>query len=169
MNIFVLDTDITTCARCHCDQHVVKMILESTQIICTALNQKGFSTPYRPTHVKHPCVIWAGTSFENLQWLKCLAIALNEEYRFRFETSADHQSLAVIKTVDGIRFESKGLTEFAQAMPEKYKVPGDPVLAYRQFYVGEKLRFARWTKRNPPQWVDELISRSPAPLHDLGD
>jgi hypothetical protein len=29
------------------DQHVVKMILESAQILCTALNKKGFSTPYK--------------------------------------------------------------------------------------------------------------------------
>lgn len=47
MNIFVLDLDITTCARYHCDQHANKMILESVQILCTALNKKGFQTPYK--------------------------------------------------------------------------------------------------------------------------
>ncbi|MCF7833295.1 MAG: pyrimidine dimer DNA glycosylase/endonuclease V [Candidatus Marinimicrobia bacterium] len=156
MNIFILDLNIEKCAQYHCDQHVVKMILESAQIACTALNEKGFETPYRSTHVKHPCVLWAGESYDNLEWLKKLANALNEEYRFRFETSADHKSLAVIKAVDDMRFESKGLTEFPQAMPEKYRVPGDPVKAYRQFYVGEKLGFARWTRRKPPSWINEI-------------
>ena len=54
MNIFILDNNIEKCARYHCDQHVVKMILESVQILCTALNKKGMQTPYRSTHVKHP-------------------------------------------------------------------------------------------------------------------
>ena len=52
-----------------------------------------------------------------------------------------------------MRFESAGLTEFAQAMPEKYKVPGNAVKAYRAFYLGEKMRFARWTRRRLPRWI----------------
>ena len=67
MNIFILDLNTERCARYHCDQNVVKMILESTQIVCTVLNQKGFATPYKPTHTKHPCVLWAGESYDNLQ------------------------------------------------------------------------------------------------------
>ena len=57
MNIFILDEDIKTCAQYHCDQDVVKMILESVQILCTALNKKGFTTPYKSTHMKHPSVL----------------------------------------------------------------------------------------------------------------
>ena len=157
MNIFVLDLNIEKCAQYHCDQHVVKMILESAQIACTALNQKGFETPYKSTHVKHPCVLWAGKSYDNLVWLKKLAIALNREYQYRYRTSKDHRSIAVIETIDKLKFESTGLTAFPQAMPDKYKVPGDPVLAYRQYYVGEKLSFARWTRRKPPAWIKELM------------
>lgn len=157
MNIFVLDLNIAKCARYHCDQHVIKMILESTQIACTALNKKGFKTPYKSTHVKHPCVIWAGESYANLHWLKKLARALNREYRYRYRTETDHRSIEVIDRIDGMRFESKGLTEFPQAMPDQYRVPGDPVKAYRQFYVGEKLKFAHWTRRRPPFWIDEQL------------
>ncbi len=162
MNIFVLDLDIDRCARYHCDQHVVKMILESTQIACTALNEKGFSTPYRSTHVKHPCVLWAGRSFANLQWLVQLARALNREYRYRYQLGRDHRSLAVLDGIEGMEFASTGLTEFPQAMPERYQVPGDPVQAYRQFYVGEKLRFARWTRRRRPAWVGVMLRRQAA-------
>ncbi len=155
MNIFVLDFNIEKCARYHCDQHVVKMILESAQIVCTALNEKGFTTPYRSTHVKHPCVLWAGTSFANLQWLKRLARALNREYRYRYRRSGDHSSLAVIDQIEDFTFESEGLTDFPQVMPERYRVPGDTVQAYRNFYVAEKLRFARWTRRKRPVWIEK--------------
>lgn len=152
MNIFVLDHDFRRCAQFHCDQHVTKMILESVQMLCTALNEKGFTTPYRSTHTKHPCVRWVGESFDNFQWLSDLARALNEEYRFRYQRGRDHASIAVLREISDHRFHSVGLTEFAQAMPEQYKVPGNAVAAYRAFYLGEKSAFAQWTRRPAPPW-----------------
>lgn len=153
MNIFILDEDIDTCARYHCDQHVVKMILESVQMLCTALNKKGLSTPYRSTHVKHPCVLWVEHSYDNFLWLAQLTEALNREYLFRFDKSENHKSISVLQQIRHHRYEGLGLTEFPQAMPEQFKVPGDPVQAYRQFYLGEKMEFARWTKRPIPDWA----------------
>ena len=154
MNIFILDLDIKKCARYHCDQHVSKMILESAQLLCTALNKKGRKTPYRSTHINHPCTIWAGESYDNFIWLRKLAVALNSEYRYRFRKSNDHKSLSVIEELSKERFESMGLTPFAQAMPDEYKELDDPVAAYRRFYIGEKLSFARWTRRRKPEWVN---------------
>lgn len=156
MNIFILDNEIEKCAQYHCDQHVVKMILESVQMLCTALNKKGFSTPYKSTHTKHPCVLWVEESFENFLWLKKLAIALNAEYRFRFEKETDHKSILVLDEISNYSYANQGLTEFAQAMPDKYKIPGNSVGAYRQFYIGEKMTFAKWTKRNIPEWTHEI-------------
>ena len=155
MNIFVLDKNIEKCAEYHCDKHVVKMILESVQILCTVLNKKGITTPYKSTHLNHPCVLWIERSFGNFSWLKDLTVALNNEYRFRFEKESDHKSISALHEISNYHFENSGLTEFAQAMPEKYKVPGDPVKAYRQFYVGEKMKFAKWTKRSVPEWTLE--------------
>lgn len=66
MNIFVLDEDIERRARYHCDQHVSKMILESVQIMCKALNKTGYTTPYRSTHDNHLCVLRVGASYDNL-------------------------------------------------------------------------------------------------------
>ena len=154
MNIFILDKDILKCAEYHCDQHVVKMILESVQMLCTALNKKGFTTPYKSTHSQHPCVLWVEESFENFLWLQSLAIALNAEYRFRFDKDTDHKSISVLDKISDCRYDNPGLTEFAQAMPDKYKIPADPVSAYRQFYLGEKMGFARWTNRNVPEWAE---------------
>ncbi|GHA50230.1 pyrimidine dimer DNA glycosylase/endonuclease V [Photobacterium aphoticum] len=152
MNIFVLDEDIQTCAQAHCDQHVVKMILESVQMLCTALNKKGFETPYKSTHVKHPCVLWVEASYDNFLWLRDLALALNEEYKYRYDKTVDHKSIAVLATIEPLTFPSHGLTPFAQAMPDEYKVEGDPIEAYRRFYLGDKAAFAKWTKRQPPAW-----------------
>lgn len=152
MNIFVLDEDIERCAQYHCDQHVSKMILESVQMLCTALNKQGFVTPYRSTHMKHPCVLWVEASNDNFLWLVALAESLNREYRFRYRKNKDHASIAVLDQIREHRFASHGLTEFPQAMPDEYKVPGDAVAAYRNFYLGEKSAFAKWTTRAEPDW-----------------
>lgn len=158
MNIFVLDDDIETCARYHCDQHAIKMILESVQLLCTALNKKGFSTPYKSTHIKHPCVLWVEESYDNFEWLVSLTVALNTEYRFRFNKVCDHRSMAVLPQIETFIFERNGLTPFAQAMPDQYKVLGDAVKAYRDFYLGEKMGFAKWTKREVPGWIKQDVA-----------
>ena len=152
MNIFVLDTNIERCARYHCDRHVNKMILESVQMLCTVLNERGFETPYKSTHRNHPCVKWADSSYDNFMWLAELADALNSEYRFRYEKKRDHASIRVLGDILHLRYESMGLTEFAQAMPDEYKIAGNAVAAYRAFYQAEKHAFARWTRRPAPAW-----------------
>jgi hypothetical protein len=152
MNIFILDEDIETCARYHCDRHVGKMILESTQILCTALNKKGFETPYRSTHINHLCVLWAEESADNFRWLVQLAYALNDEFCYRYDRSRDHASINVLREIEYMKLPGRGLTPFAQAMPEQYRVPGDPVSAYRAFYLGDKAEFATWKKREAPMW-----------------
>jgi hypothetical protein len=152
VNIFVLDRDIEDCARAHADRHVVKMVLESAQMLCTALFEHGIDAPYRPTHRRHPCTLWAGGSLSNWIWLRDLGLALNREFRFRFDKERDHASARVIRGLSPPPLPDLGLTEFAQAMPGKYRVPGDAVRAYRAFYVAEKARFARWTRRPEPDW-----------------
>ena len=152
MNIFLLDNDIQLCARYHCDQHVIKMILESTQILCTVLHLNNMETPYKPSHLKHPSVIWAGQSLQNWLWLKKLVFALNNEYRYRYDSTINHKSYEVAKRLKSPPLPSLGLLEHPQAMPEKYKVIGNPVKAYRNFYIFEKTKFATWRRRKVPHW-----------------
>ena len=159
MNIFILDQNIRLCARFHADQHVVKMILESTQMLCTVINQNGGRTPYKSTHINHPCTRWTARSLSNWHWLRRLALALNDEYRYRFRTSSDHKSACVLRELLPPDITDLGLTEFSQAMPEQYQVPQDPVEAYRRFYIVEKSRFAKWTRRKRPKWFIEGIKR----------
>ncbi|HET58638.1 MAG TPA: hypothetical protein ENN35_09395 [Deltaproteobacteria bacterium] len=160
MNIFILDRNIRTCARYHADRHVVKMILESAQILCTIVSREGLESSYRPTHRNHPCVLWAGRSRENWLWLKELTLRLNDEYRYRFGRSDDHSSAVVVRDLECPSLPGGGLTEFVQAMPEQYRVPGDAVSAYRAYYVGEKSEIARWTRRRIPRWYREALART---------
>lgn len=158
MNIFILDQDVKRCARYHCDKHVVKMILESAQILCTVSNLLGIRTPYRSTHVKHPCVKWAMRSRQNWCWLKKLATQLNKEFKYRFGHKKDHKAYQVIKKLKEPPLSNLGLTEFAQAMPDAYKVKGNAVRAYRDYYVGMKRPIATWKRRRMPKWYKDMIN-----------
>ncbi len=160
MNIFVLDKDIEKCAEFHCDLHVVKMILESAQMLCTVCHENGVPAPYKPTHRHHPCTIWAGESLANWRWLRDLALALNMEFRYRFDKDSDHKSAVVARELQSPPIEDRGLTEFAQAMPEEYRVRGDAVAGYRAFYIGKKAHFATWKKRPVPEWFAEGIAKA---------
>ena len=64
MNIFLLDEDLSRNARYMVDKHVVKMPVESAQMLCTALHCCGQDAPYKATHVNHPDNIWCRTSYE---------------------------------------------------------------------------------------------------------
>lgn len=153
MNIFILDEDIATCARYHNDKHVVKMILESAQMLCTTLHESGGDAPYRSTHKNHPCTIWARQSLSNWRWLRDLALALNEEFKYRYDKSTDHKSATIVKSLPEPNIPDIGLTPFAQAMPDEYKT-ADAVEAYRNYYKGEKAEIAQWKKRQKPDWYD---------------
>ncbi|MBT8112536.1 MAG: hypothetical protein KJO47_02555, partial [Gammaproteobacteria bacterium] len=123
------------------------------QMLCTSLNKQGFQTPYKSTHIKHPCVFWVEESYSNFLWLKQLAIELNKEFIYRYDKDRDHASIKVLTEIETYIFTDKGLTEFAQAMPDNYKFKNNAVRAYRNFYRGEKARFAKWTKRPIPKWM----------------
>jgi hypothetical protein len=154
VNIFYLDSDITRCAQYHCDAHVVQMILESAQILRTVLHTNGLEALYRPTDQNHPCVLWAGESLDNWVWLKRLALELNAEYQYRFNHQIPHKSIAVMKALPLPPLPSVGITERPQVIPEKYRIPMDPVRAYRHYYLAEKHYLLKYTRRPMPEWVN---------------
>ena len=154
MNIFILDLNPYRAAEYHCDQHVIKMLLESAQMLCTIAQKYGCDAPYRPTHAKHPCTLWLEQSRTNWEWLVELSRGLNEEYKKRYNKHIDHKSWTVIQSLTcPSELPDVGLTPFAQAMPEHYRNPNDVVQAYRAFYVGEKLTFATWKNSQTPFFV----------------
>lgn len=167
MNIFFLNEFAEQAARDHCDKHVVKMILETAQLMNTAIwacmreNGWQMETPYRVTHLNHPCALWARKTSENFRWLLDLGMELALEYERRYNPKREHKSVEVMRWCWARReYIPEGkLTEPPQCMPDEYKVPNDPVLAYRRYYRGDKQRFAKWrTGKIPTWWVDPAVT-----------
>lgn len=134
--------------------HIIKMVLESAQLLCSPYNTTH-NPPYKRTHYNHPSAIWARTSKQNYEWLINHAYALADEYTRAYKKI--HKSVAVIDWCKHrymvLQLPDIGLTPFPLCMPDQYKVPGDPVTSYRNYYKGDKIRFAKWTHgRNPPYW-----------------
>lgn len=154
MNIFVLDDDPSVAAKYACDKHVVKMILESAQMLC-AVHPEG-TAPYKRSFYNHPCTKWVRASTDNYEWLIQHAYSLCEEYTRRY--GKVHKTQQVIEWCDANRPElpSLGLTPFAQAMPDQYKNQ-DAVKAYRAYYLGEKTSFATWKNVKTPSWFREAL------------
>ena len=151
MNIFVLDDNIEHCAIYHCDKHVVKMTLETAQLLCSPFEQGD--APYRRTHYNHPCAKWVRESAGNYEWLLELGYRLAEEYTHRYKKR--HKCLDIIDWCDNnystLNLPDLGLTSWAQAMPDEYK-DTCAIQAYRNYYHGEKLDFCNWTNREIPTW-----------------
>jgi hypothetical protein len=153
MNIFVLSNDPREAAQQQCDRHVVKMILESAQMLSTVCHQHGAPAPYKATHPHHPCTLWAGECEENYLWLHQHLEGLLEEYTRRYgKTHKTHEHLAGLLENRPTLPKLGACTPFAQAMPEPYRVPDDPVSAYRNYYKAEKSAIAKWKHGNVPPW-----------------
>jgi hypothetical protein len=156
MNIFILDYDPVEAAKMLCDKHVVKMCLETAQILST-IN----GGPYKVTHAKHPCTLWASETLENYRWLVKHGIGISEEYTFRF--GKIHKSEDVIRALEWpvLPLPDDKLTAFAQAMPEDLKSE-NAVESYRNYYM-TKRSFCNCTKREIPQWfIERLANETPA-------
>ena len=155
MNIFALQTDPYYAAIDHHDKHVVKMILETAQMLCTNCHYLDIKMPYKPVMLNHPCTVWARETDSNFRWLIDLGIALCREYEHRYNKV--HKSFAVIKQVmaspAAFKLPKGDLTKFAEEMPDQYKHPSDPVESYRQYYIQEKVQQSKWTKREVPSWI----------------
>lgn len=152
MNIFILDYDPKICARYHADKHVVKMILEHAQMMSTAMRVFGLDVGYKVAHLNHPCTKWVRESLSNFYWLYDLTFYLNLEYRKRFNHTYNHKSFDIIDNFPEYTGIDKGLTPFAQAMPNEYK-NNDTVIAYRNYYRSEKSHLFNWKNRDKPEWL----------------
>ncbi len=166
MNIFILSLIQREIAQFMMDKHVSKILLEAIQMLCAAkrlLDPEDETTNknlYKISHKNHPVTIWCRTSRENFIWTLDLVDELHREWKFRYghpETKIHKSYLVAMYLRDNIpnesKFEKKGLTQFALAMPDKYKTC-DPVLSYRNYYMSEeKQKIAAWNKkRERPEW-----------------
>lgn len=177
MNIFFLDRNPYVAAKYHCDKHVIKMILESSQLLSTAhrfldgtkveVEIKGRilkrwihpdpildAVLYQATHINHPCCLWVRQSAANYEWLWILAQELNKEFVRRYGKQVNHASIDLLKkALDKYpkNLPDLGLLEPPQCMPPEFQAD-DFVQGYRNYYVGAKLDIATWTDTPIPQW-----------------
>lgn len=164
MNIFYLDESPVLSAQAQTDKHVVKMIVESAQMLSTAhrvLDGKEFiqlsksgarlkkwdhpewhETLYKTTHVNHPSNIWLRQSVKNYEWLYSHFVALCDEYTKRYKRI--HATETLLKSIllnSPVKIPQEGITPVLLAIKEtKWHVVGDPIQSYRNYYEGEKLK-----------------------------
>ena len=183
MNIFILDTDPTTAAQYHCDKHVVKMILESAQMLSTAYQvsllpshhlsiqhfkgQKAITIYckenfpqtqklYSVSHLHHPCTQWTYQSIQNYQWHCQLALALCTEYTKRYlKTHKSQEIIQFLATLTPNLPNTTHTTPFAIAMKPEFKISTNPVTCYRHYYLKDKIRFAKWNHSPTPTWFTQ--------------
>jgi hypothetical protein len=165
MNIFVLDYDSEKAAKYHPDRHIVKMPLEAVQLLCSAHTRLGNDAPYNISkgHLSHPCALWVQESADNYVWLLNFARALFKEYTHRYKKR--HKSEDVLDwCAENIpNLPQKGLTPFAQAMPEECKNP-DVIRAYRKYFIDYKWNPKSFNFKRAdftPDWYAEGIKTSP--------
>ena len=184
MNIFILNNDPIIAAQEQCDKHVVKMIVESGQMLSTAHrmldgtverrpSKSGKTTVnyyklpderedimYKAVHFNHPCSVWSRESIANYRWHYNHFIALCDEYTYRYGKihSTDTKLREVLFKVPN-NMPAVNLTPFKLAMqsnPECIALQ-DPIKAYRAFYQTKQKRFKmEWAKRPIPEWFSVI-------------
>ena len=156
MNIFFLDKSPKKSAEFLCDKHVPKMLLESCQMLSTALRQNGYEDDYlyKSAYPNHPMTKWVGFNKDNFTWAFENADEISKEYFKRF--GKRHKSTRILDFIVDNNMQTEipegFFSEPPQCMPDKYKHK-NYVTAYRRYYAGEKKYFAKWEKgRKQPDW-----------------
>lgn len=177
MNIFYVDECPSIAARSLVDKHVVKMILESCQLLATAhrvldgqkqivLGKNGRKiTRYvlsdnreqvlpKSTHINHPCAVWVRENKENYSWLWQHTLVLNTEYTFRFGKKHAYSG-KVLYALYNSPYECPigSFTSPPTAMPKEYIVEGDSVSSYRNYYRLGKSHLHKYSVRQAPEWM----------------
>lgn len=177
MNIFAIENDPIDCAMSMVDKHVVKMILETAQLLSTAhrvldgIEVVGISNSgrkvkrwllpderqlklYSATHVNHPSAVWARYSNNNYTWLYCHFCGLLSEYTYRYGKVHKCEAMKEWLQYPPHKIPVGYKTQVTPAMPEEYIVPGNSVASYRNYYRVAKERMHKWTKRPTPEWIN---------------
>jgi hypothetical protein len=180
MNIFYVDKDPRVAAENLVDRHVIKMILETAQLLSTAhrlldgteyvgTSQSGRKAKrwrlpddrdtilYSATHINHPSAVWCRQNRSNYEWLFAHFIYLCKEYTYRYNNKI-HKCEMNDLFVDRLsRFPTNlpygDFTPVTPAMAEQYIVSDDSVTNYRNYYRQGKIHLHKWTKRQPPEWL----------------
>lgn len=163
MNIFFVDRNPFVAAQSLCDKHVVKMILETAQLLSTAhrIVNENLSIDYevslyKVTHKNHPSAKWVRQSEENYGWAAYHLTGLLNEYEYRYNKvhkvrSSGLENLLLVAP-PGMK---RGWKTVPSCMPDVCKISISPVRNYREYYNTHKTHLFTWTKRKPPKWLDK--------------
>ena len=162
INIFVTHPDPVISAWSLDDKRVIKMILESAQLLSTALflHKGEIAGLYKPSHINHPCTKWVARNQSNFGWLTEHAFALCCVYQTAYDKR--HKSSDVIELAAHlIQYLPPGeLSSFENCTP--FKDRPDIINNYKQYlnskWDSDKLK-PTWKNRVPP------IFKSPKVLH----
>jgi hypothetical protein len=181
MNLFILDLNPAKAAQLQCDKHVVKMIVESAQMLSTAhrildghsirASSKSGKTQvkvwlhpdpdtdnvlYKAVHSAHPCTVWTMASAMNYDWHYAHFVALCDEYTHRYgKVHLTDKLLRGMLSKPPKNIKCVSMTPFALAMKSNPECmfTDDPVKSYRMFYQTKQERFKMtWTGRDIPDW-----------------
>lgn len=141
MNIFYIHTSPHISAQAMSDKHVVKMILESAQLLSTAhhlLKSDNAPLLYKPTHSKHPSAVWVRQSKAHYEWLYNHFISLCMEYTKRYgKVHGTDLKLRNLLATPPINLLDNGFAPPPCAMPDEFK-DGDSLSSYRKYYEAKK-------------------------------
>ncbi len=182
MNIFYTDYNPEVAARNMVDRHVVKMILETAQLLSTAhrvidgeeyvgqsqsgrkakrwrLSGNADAIMYAATHINHPSAVWVRENSANYDWLYDHLLALGREYTYRYgRTHLTIDKLKdILKEAPKNITQSKVMSKMPSCMDRQYIVSLDPIINYRNYYNYGKTDLLRWSNRPPPKWIDGTI------------
>ena len=163
MNIFLLHPNARICARLHCDKHVIKMILEHTQLMYTAVHvlapdlipmveEINQLTAYKKTHQNHPCAKWVRESRHNFMWILLMTgwLISEKEYRWGGDHKCRKHLQGLFWASRRIMFPREERTKWAIANPYKHM---KPIESYRHYYNEDKKHILKWTKRDIPAFI----------------
>lgn len=177
MNIFYISADPVQAAEWMVDKHVVKIILESAQLLSTAhrildgtetmgksatgRNVKRWILPdarepvlYSATHINHPSAVWCRQSVMNYNWLADHMFALLHEYTHRYNKQHKIEGeLSYMLQSPPNNLRDYDNTIMPSAMADEYKISNDPLVNYRNYYKIGKIHLHKYTKRSPPPWL----------------
>lgn len=160
LNIFFLSTCPNEAARFQCDKHVVKMVLETAQLMSTAHHVHGSRLAhrvYKPTHRNHPSGIWTRMSSANYDWLGAHLCGLLAEYTYRYRKT--HATAKLLPLLASNPCDRGPLTVPLLALPDDLRptpVTWDSAVeAYRAYYRRDKQAMLTYTRRGRPAWLLE--------------
>lgn len=182
MNIFYINRRPKDIAHDMCDEHILKMGVETAQMLSTAhrvldgepyteitnkngnarkmkrwrLNDDREYVLYKASHINHPQNIWLRSNNSNYMWSYELFMEIMEEFTYRYD-NPNHKSMNLMCHLDSPpnNIHKGTFYEPPLTMDDIYK-SNDTIGSYRRFYIHGK-QFATWNrKRAKPEWMNNV-------------